>query len=86
MHPIESFHFISIHLFSDGRGGGLGLEDLLDNFLFFNEEGTDDAVTDATGAAGTTVGTANVLGVLAQAVVFSGAKSRDLFNVERESR
>lgn len=46
--------------------------------MFFNEEGTDDAVADTAGAAGTTVGTADALGVLAHAVVFSGAKGGDL--------
>lgn len=70
-HPSAS---LGHYLFSDS----LGLEDLLDNFLFFNEEGADDAVADTAGAAGTTVGTADGFGVLAQTVVFSGAKSRDL--------
>lgn len=66
------------NLFGNSSSGSLALKDLLDDLLFFNEESTDDAVTDTTSTTRSTIGTADALGVLAQSVVFSGAQSRDL--------
>jgi hypothetical protein len=37
------------------------LEDLLDNLLFFDQESTDNAVSDTVSAARTTIGTADSL-------------------------
>jgi len=57
------------------------LHDLLDDLLLLDEEGADDAVTDAVGATGATVGTldgllgAGDLGVLARA---EGGDTREL--------
>jgi hypothetical protein len=57
------------------------LHDLLDDLLLLDQEGADDAVTDAVGAAGATVGTldgllgAGDLGVLARA---EGGDTREL--------
>lgn len=75
--PISNNPF-DINLFGNSSSGSFALEDLLDDLLFFNEEGTDDAVADTAGTAGTTVGTADSLGVLAHTVVLGRAKSRDL--------
>jgi hypothetical protein len=46
--------------------------------LFFNEEGTDDTVTDTSGTTRSSISTTDGLGVLAHAVIFSGTKGRDL--------
>lgn len=62
------------------------LEDLLDDLLLLDQEGTDDAVLDATGAAGTTVGTADVLLGLGDLRVLAGAERGDLKEGEKESR
>lgn len=61
------------------------LEDLLDDLLLLDQEGTDDAVLDATGAAGTTVGTADVLLGLGDLRVLAGAERGDLKEREKES-
>ena len=66
------------HLFGNSSTGGLALKDLLDDLLFFNEEGTDNTVTDTSGTTRSTISTADSLGVLGHSVVFSGTKSRDL--------
>jgi hypothetical protein len=39
----------------------LGLEDLLDNLLFFDQESADNTVSDTVGTTRTTIGTADVL-------------------------
>ena len=86
--PTKTYRSLSSHslthslppfnLFGNSSSGGLSLKDLLDNLLFFNKEGTDDAVADTARAAASTVGTADSFGVLAHSVVFSGAQSGDL--------
>lgn len=66
-----------------GSAGGLLLrllEDLLDDLLLLDQEGTDDAVLDAVGAAGTTVGTRDVLLGTRDLSVLTGAEGRDLNN------
>ena len=55
----------------------LGLQNLLNNLLFFNQEGTDNAVTNAAGATRSTVGTGNGFLVGRHAVELGGADSRD---------
>ena len=50
------------------------LENLLDNLLLLNQESTDNAVLDTSGAAGTTVGTADVLLGAGDLGVFTGTK------------
>lgn len=59
------------------------LEDLLDDLLLLNQESTDDAVLDATGAAGTTVGAADVLLGAGDLSVLAGAESGDLYRWKR---
>lgn len=54
------------------------LEHLLDDLLLLDQESTDDTVLDATGAARTTVGTADVLLGARDLGVFTGAESGDL--------
>ena len=54
------------------------LEDLLDDLLLLNQESTDDAVLDATGAAGTTVGAADVLLGPGDLGVLAGAEGGNL--------
>lgn len=77
--PIRfKYNFPISYLFGDGSSGRLSLEDLLDNLLFFNEEGTDDTVTDTAGTTRSTVSTADRFGVLTHAVVFSGTERGDL--------
>lgn len=55
------------------------LEDLLDDLLLLNQESTDDAVLDATSAAGTTVGAADVLLGAGDLSVLAGAEGGDLY-------
>lgn len=65
-----------------GGAGGLLLrllEDLLDDLLLLDQECTDDAVLDAVGAAGTTVGTRDVLLGTRDLSVLTGAEGRDLY-------
>lgn len=83
IHNQSNIHFFNDktrvdHLFGNSSSGSLALKDLLDDLLFFNEESTDDAVTDTTSTTRTTVGTADGLGILAHSVVFSGAQSGNL--------
>ena len=54
------------------------LEDLLDDLLLLDQEGTDNAVLNTASAAGTTVGTANVLLGAGDLSVLAGAESGDL--------
>lgn len=54
------------------------LEHLLDDLLLLDQESTDDTVLDATGAARTTVGTADVLLGARDLGVFTGAESGNL--------
>ena len=54
------------------------LENLLDDLLLLNQEGTDDAVLDAASAAGTTVGTADVLLGAGDLSILAGAEGGDL--------
>ena len=56
------------------------LEHLLDDLLLLNQEGTDDTVLDATGAARATVGTADVLLRAGDLGVFTGTEGGDLEN------
>ena len=58
--------------------GGVLLEHLLDNLLLLDEESADDAVLDAVGAAGTTVGTLDGLLGAGDLGVLAGTESRDL--------
>lgn len=70
-----------------GLGGlGLSLDDLLDDLLLLDQESTNDSVTDAVGAAGTTVGTVNGLLAAGDASVLGGAESRDLKETENPKR
>jgi len=57
------------------------LENLLDNLLLLNQESTDNAVLDTSGAAGTTVGTADVLLGAGDLGVFTGTKGGNLENI-----
>ena len=73
MHPItktaKSTHLTSL----------LGLlKDLLDNLLLLNEESADDAVLDAVGAAGATVGTLDGLLWAGDLSILARAESWDL--------
>ena len=65
-----------------GLGGlsalGLGLDDLLDNLLLLDQESANDSVTDAVGAAGTTIGTVDSLLAARDASVLGRTQSRDL--------
>jgi hypothetical protein len=54
------------------------LEDLLDDLLLLDQEGTDNAVLDAASAAGTTVGTADILLRAGDLGVLAGTESGDL--------
>jgi len=58
--------------------GLLRAENLFHNLLLLNQEGADDAVLDAAGAAGTTVGTADVLLGAGDLSILAGAESGDL--------
>lgn len=53
------------------------LEDLLDNLLLLNEEGTDDTVLNAVGASRTTVGALDGLLGAGDGGVLAGAEGRD---------
>jgi hypothetical protein len=57
----------------------LGLEDSLDNLLFFNQESTDNAVSDAKTTTGTTIGTGDVLLGLGDGSELARTESLDLF-------
>lgn len=57
---------------------GVLLEDLLDDLLLLDEESADDAVLDAVGAAGTTVGALDGLLGAGDGGVLAGAKGGDL--------
>jgi hypothetical protein len=61
----------------------LGLEDSLDNLLFFNQESTDNAVSDTETTTGTTIGTGDVLLGLGDSGELARTKSLDLFLIER---
>ena len=54
------------------------LQHLLDDLLLLNQESTDDTVLDATGAAGATVGTADVLLGAGDLSILAGAEGGDL--------
>lgn len=57
------------------------LENLLDNLLLLNQESADNAVLDTSGAAGTTVGTADVLLGAGDLGVFTGTEGGNLENI-----
>ena len=59
---------------------GLGLEDLLDDLLFFDKEGTHNTATDTVRATRTTISTADGLLVLAKVGQLAGANSLELVN------
>lgn len=63
-----------------GRLGvlGLSLDDLLDDLLLLDQESTNDSVTDAVSAAGTTIGTVDGLLAAGDASVLGRTESRDL--------
>jgi hypothetical protein len=52
--------------------------DLLDDFLFLDQESTDDTVLDAVGATRTTVGTLDGLGGLGNLSILTRAECRNL--------
>lgn len=54
------------------------LENLLDDLLLLDQESTDDAVLDAASAAGSTVGTADVLLGAGNLRVLPGTEGGDL--------
>ena len=56
----------------------LSLEDLLDDLLFFNQESTDNTVSDTVSTTGTTVSTADVLVGLGDSGEFTSTESLDL--------
>lgn len=76
--------FISSELTDLALAGGgllllLGLlEHLLDDLLLLDQESTDDAVLDAVTAAGTTVGTRDVLARTGDLSIFTRAEGGDL--------
>ena len=57
----------------------MSLDDLLDDLLFFNKEGTDNTATNAVGTAGTTIGTGDRLLGLGNLREFTGAKCLKLY-------
>jgi hypothetical protein len=90
-YPAEFFHIIRSHFKKDQHreqnairlalASGLLLrllEDLLDDLLLLDQESTDDTVLDATGAAGTTIGTADGLLGAGDLGVFTGAEGGNL--------
>lgn len=60
------------------------LENLLDNLLLLNQESTDNAVLDTSGAARTTVGTADVLLGAGDLGVFTGTEGGNLEKYHRQ--
>ena len=56
----------------------MSLDDLLDDLLFFNKEGTDNTATNAVGTAGTTIGTRDRLLGLGNLREFTRAKCLEL--------
>lgn len=56
----------------------LCLENRLDNLLFLNQEGTNDAVTNALGAARATIGASDGTSALGDTAVLLGAEVGDL--------
>jgi hypothetical protein len=56
----------------------LTLKDLLDDLLFFNQESTNNTVSDTVSTARTTIGTANGLLGLGDGSEFTRTKSLDL--------
>lgn len=77
-----------------GRSGGLGdgfllgndgtfaLQNLLYDLLLFEEEGTDDAVAYAAGAARATISTSNTLAALRQLTVLARAQGRNAVQLD----
>jgi hypothetical protein len=57
----------------------LGLENLLDNLLFFDQESTDNTVTDTVSTTRSTISTANVLLGLGDSSKLTRTESLDLF-------
>jgi hypothetical protein len=57
----------------------LSLEDLLDNLLFFNQESTDNTVSNTVSTTRTTISTANVLLGLGDSSELTGTESLDLY-------
>ena len=56
----------------------LGLEDLLDNLLLFDQESTNDTVSDTVGTTRTTISTADVLLGLGDSSELTRTESLDL--------
>ena len=72
------FHFKKNNGGNRLAAGRVLLEDLLDDLLLLDQEGADDAVLDAVGAARATVGALDGLLGAGDGGVLAGTESRDL--------
>lgn len=69
----------SSSLLSDSGGlTSLALQDLLDDLLFLNKEGADDAIADTQSATGSTVGTGDRLATLGELAQLAGSDGGEL--------
>lgn len=69
----------SSSLLSDSGGlTSLALQDLLDDLLFLNKEGADDAVADTQSATGSTIGTGDRLATLGELAQLAGSDGGEL--------